>query len=180
MAHLNRFILALIFTMGACAGPAEASSKEKRIPITFQALEFNSVASQYLKRPTWVELDSDYLFIYIDNIGKKGKFFTSQEASISHVKLIDKFLKWEAIAVESGDLLDKDIGTSESAGSIKYKYMFHSGNTKQHYLILEKCLWGCNGSRFYFDRDGAQGLRALLESYSMGTLKKEDTSSKYN
>ncbi len=94
------FISVTIFILQSISS-IYASSKEKPISIDFSAVEFNATASQYIERPTFSKLIDDYLFIYVDTINNPKevhKIFTDKNATSSHIELLSKFIKWEAIA----------------------------------------------------------------------------------
>lgn len=159
------------------------AGKNTRVPIEFSAVEYNSVASRYMERPTFSEVDKKFIYIYVEKYGvdEQDKIFTSKKSAYSHIDLLEKYLKWENIAAKDGDLVDKKIGKTKSAGGLKYQYYFHSGNADKHYLIVTPCLFGCiDEQAVVFDKAGAIGLRSLLQSYANGEVKEEVKESKYN
>lgn len=161
---------------------ATAPAKDTRINTPLHARQFNSIASQYLPRPTTVrivELDdgSERMAVTADFYGGKYgavSFFRGQVPA--YVARVDKFLEWEAIARERGDALTKDIGRapSPSAGpAAELSFAFHSGNARAHFLVITFCvLGGCLPDQaIALDPEGARELRALLLRFETGQLK---------
>lgn len=157
-----------------------ATFNETRLSSSLAVKEFNSVYSTYANRPTFVKLH-DYggkdksLLVEMDtyhpshysllNFG-----FDYVDEYISH---IDKYLKWESLAQQRGDMLTKDIGSSYSQGKWhKYEFRFYSGNSKNHYLEISNCSLMCvEGSTIqYYDTVAAKELRRLLVNLKNGDL----------
>ena len=169
--------------------PASADDK-RRLPTTFQVLEYNSVASNYLPRPTFVDAvvkndEIKELYIRADFItGSEHTAFTrgmelhwvKKKHLAEYMSGVGKFLEWEDIASRDGDMFTKVIGKFGKA-----RFTFHSGSQSTHYLEITKCS-ACAESAYYYDRDGAEGLMKLLRAWQenrLDTLSPSEIEDKY-
>ena len=116
MRKLFLRVLALLFTFII---PINAHAKGNvRIDAEFQVLEFNSVASEYLPRPTFLELvikkkGKQNLLIKTDFI-RKGEYahlynnldFMALKLKYveDYISAVEKYLKWQDIAFKDGDI----------------------------------------------------------------------------
>ncbi len=188
-----------IFAIITLAISTPASAKEKiRLDASFKAMEFNSAASQYMKRPTFLELivskkRTSQLWIYSDFIKKsdtaramKGYEFVSQSVTSAddYIAAIDKYVSWHGIASADGDIIDKEI--SKVMGrkkSLKVKFGFYSANAQSHYLTLQHCAVGtCMEPVMAFDIENAKLLKETIVTWKAGqlqTITKEDVDDKY-
>lgn len=188
-----------ILTIITLAISTPAFAKEKiRLDASFKAMEFNSAASQYMKRPTFLELivskkKPSQLWIYSDFIKKsdtaramKGYEFVSLSvtAADDYIAAIDKYVAWHGIASADGDIIDKEI--SKVMGrkkSLKVKFGFYSGNAQSHYLTLQHCAVGtCMEPALSFDIENAKLLKETIETWKAGqlqTITKEEVDDKY-
>jgi len=181
----------------AISSPAFAKDKT-RLDSPFKVSEFNSVASQYMERPTFIELITykkkpSQLWIYSDYIIKtdtaramKGYEFVSlsESAANDYIAAIDKYISWHSIAMVDGDIIDKEI--SKAMGrkkSLKVKFGFYSANAQSHYLTLQHCAVGtCLEPVMSLDIVNARLLKETIQSWKDGALKaitKEDIDDKY-
>ena len=162
-------LLPLIFALLSCAPTTPAT----RIPIDFQAVDFNSISSEYLSRPTFANYTDNQIVIMIKSYrGGYGLAFYKNGIS-DHINAIKKYLKWEEIAIKNDDLLTKDIASVEN-GSDTYKYSFHSGNKKHHYLTITPCpplTWCLSEISQTYDREGAAKFAHLLEKFKNNELE---------
>lgn len=166
------------------------ADEKRRIPINFQVLEFNSVASNYLPRPTFGdfvvkndEIKSLYLRADFVTPSENTAFTRGMELHWikkkhlqSYMQGVEKFLSWEEVALRDGDVFTKEIGKFG-----KSIFTFHSGNVENHYLEISKCS-ACGDSAYYYDRPAAEGLLKLLVSWNnneIDTLSSSELEDKY-
>lgn len=175
--------LVLLATSAMAFGPTG-----KRITTPLQAREFNSIASQYMERPThvnvkkvgtdlalWVEYDS------YDPRKSDTYLIFSKKYVDDYLAHIDKYQEWNVKAMEAGDAFQKDIGKASSQAGFKLKFAFYSGNAQKHYLNVMPCvLLMCGTSGVYFDAENTDELERLLIQLRDGQLTAEDVSQKYN
>lgn len=177
--------LILLVTATGCATVKEST----RIDTALTAREFNAIASQYLFRPTFVEMrlmndGEQYLFVSTTAYSgeQQGLHFAKSRAD-GYIALINKYLKWESLARERQDSFTKEIGKDEAwkdSSTSQLAFTFHSGNATTHYLDIAFCSVGTCLDGLYFDRGNAQALQSLLQSFKSGTLKHKEISSAYN
>lgn len=144
-----------------------------RISTPIKAMEYNSVASKYIDRPTFASIEKMStgevtLTISRDNYGTSASSVRFSKANIdAYVALVDKFLEWDKLATARGDALTKDIGGADTWGNgmpATLKLTFHSGNASSHYLAISYCAAGtCLDSyALYFDAKNAIELKSQL------------------
>lgn len=172
-------------------------SKEYRLSTNVQSLEFNSLLSEYKVRPTFVSLlemsDGDeVLNIKMDSYlsssdGIKPSISIARKYVDENIAAIDKYLKWEKIALNRKDQFTKEIAVTKSwdnsGATIENKYIFHSGNEFNHYLEIVTCSLGiCNPSNkspIMLDSHGAIALEKVLSDFGAGSVSKTDVDSVY-
>lgn len=167
-----------IAALAALLGVGAAAAKEERkISPSFSALDFNDVTSNYLEVPTFVTLsdlnkgDSEFRVEFdkygVNEYGLDYEMVRFRKSAIPEYRAhIAKFLEWEAIASEDGDILDKEIGTAAGIRG-KLKFLFHSGSAQRHFLVIRFCTIGvCTDSDLVLDRQGAEGLGADLAAFA--------------
>ncbi len=149
----------------------------KPLGISLPAKSFNSIASRYMDRPTWVSLgavgDNAYLDIRMDDYGtEQAVMYVYESTAPEIIKGIDKYLEWMAIALRDGDVLSKRIDVNAGTGFETTPCMeFHSGNRTNHYLAISvTCSSLASVPTMYFDADGAKELRKLVADFSEGKL----------
>lgn len=178
---------------------APAFAKEKvRLDASFKIMEFNSAASDYMERPTFLELivrkkKPEQLYILSDFIRKSdvgiamgGYEFTSLSATAidDYIAAIDKYFAWHKIASQDGDIIDKEIAKAMGRKkSLKVKFGFYSANAQSHYLTLQTCAVGtCMEPAMVLDYKNAQGLKDTLLAWKSGSLQglnEAETDAKY-
>jgi len=176
---MKKTIFAIFATLILGLHPNLAHAADKQpVPIKFQVLEYNSVASKHLPRPTFVDAEIKNgviktLYIRADFItGSEYTSFTrgmelhwiKRKRLDNYIEGVEKFLKWEEIATRDGDAFTKEIGKFG-----KSIFTFHSGNSKRHFLEISKCST-CSDSAYYYNRDGAKGLLELLKAWQANEL----------
>ncbi len=142
----------------------------KRLSTNLNSKDFNSLVSQYLDRPTFVEINgtppNHVLFVKMDPYGADSKFmiFSAKNKSES-IQAIDKFLKWEAQARKNKDILEKEIARVKcSSTGMKIQFSFYSGTEYNHFLSIGyTSLFGMmDQPMLTFDRTNAIILKKLL------------------
>jgi len=195
---MKKILFATLLT-ASFAFSAPASAKEKiRLDASFKIMEFNSAASDYMERPTFLELivrkkKPEQLYILSDFIKKSdtgiamgGYEFTSLSATAidDYIAAIDKYFAWHKIASQDGDIIDKEIAKAMGRKkSLKVKFGFYSANAQSHYLTLQTCAVGtCMEPTMVLDYKNAQALKDTLLTWKAGNLQgisEAETNDKY-
>ena len=184
----------LIALMTACT----TLSAETRIPSTLRASEFNDTASQYMERPTFVAVQSFSdgniaLQVLVDEYGTgydpalgiatQHVTYFDKRFIADYLSLIDKYLEWEALAAQRGDLIEREIGRAKTwgvGGDIELRFGIYSPKTSQHLLIVERCAFGtCVDKALHVTRPNATILRELLVDFAADKIGNADTDSAY-
>jgi len=196
-------ILALFF-LGGCTTVEHST----RISTTLQAMEFNSVASRYMDRPTFVNVAKmsdgrSVLTVRMDTYGvpqslktmkmapalaetmKNVQITFSRENVAGYINAIDKFVEWAELATNRNDAFTKEIAsvpTWANGGknsTLPLKFGFHSGNDQQHFLTV--CYGGtlANLDNQFFTISGAKKLRQLLLAFSSDSLRQTNIDDVY-
>ena len=205
-----RILVALLaIPLTACVSTPVIDTKETRFQTKVTLSEFNSVATQYLAKPTFAALltfpngeSQDTLSYSADGYGSsynsylgvtKNKLgFHVQRTSAQHfVNAIDKYLKWSDTATQNKEAFTKDIteilygSTQISEFKSYYKLTFHSGNESNHYLLVRSCSFSevvkeiCAGDTA-IDRESALALKNDIKQFISGEIYQKDIASKYN
>lgn len=176
----------LALTLVACT----TLEQSNRISTRLIGKEFNSIASRYLDRPTFVAIErlsdkATVLRVKMSMYGtKESNLPFLQGKSAEYVAHIDKFIQWEALAKSRGDALTKDIGRVpawSNGPSGELKFVFHSGNAAAHFLAISFCAVGTclDEQAVYMDAASVQELRRLLLALDDGSLGKASVDSAY-
>ena len=165
---------------------------ETNIRSYLRVFEFNEFAENYLGKPANVVItgkkkNKKTLIIQFEpyNIASLDSApcikFTSKYVDDS-IEMIEKFLKWEKMAVKNKDTFGKEIGKAKLAMGLKNKFSFWSGNAENHYLIIDTCSLGdCNVfNSFYFDKKNTITLLNLLRELKENKLPRPDAGDKYS
>lgn len=191
--------LFLTFLIASFVFAAPAFAKDKiRLDASFKIMEFNSAHSEYMERPTFLELiinkkRPEQLYILCDFIRKSdngiamgGYEFTSLSATAvdDYIAAIDKYFAWHKIASQDGDIIDKVIAKEMGRKKpLKVKFGFYSANAQSHYLTLQTCAVGtCLEPTMVLDYENALGLKDTLETWKAGNLQglsETETDAKY-
>lgn len=180
------FLLIVALTLVACT----TLEQSNRISTRLVGKEFNSIASRYLDRPTFVAIEqlsdkTTVLRVTMSMYGtKESNLPFMQGKSAAYVMHIDKFLEWEALAKSRGDALTKDIGRApawSNGPSGDLKFVFHSGNAAAHFLAISFCAVGTclDDQTVYLDAASTKELRRLLVALDNGSLRKAGVDSVY-
>lgn len=185
--------LAFAALVSACA----TVQNETRVGAGFNAREFNSITSRYEPRPTFARVQSmtggsEILRLEMDQYGSTTlKYGVDINHSIpfrlaetdEYIATIHRYLEWEALASERGDMLDRrEVGRAAAFNNGDIRFAIYSGNEAAHFLVLTYCAVGVclDESALYLDRAGAQALIALLERWRAGELAGADLDAIYN
>ncbi len=162
------------------------NTKQTNIPLTFKASAYNSIANQYIERPTFASMftkenGNNWINIIMETYGKNEIGLNSisiaflQSEIPNYVLHIDKYLEWESKASKDGDIIKKKIGSAKTS-AFSIDFTFFSGNSSAHYLSI-----GMPGTTpQYFSRTNAEKLKELLIEFKNGNLKPIDLNTKYN
>ncbi|EHK5112028.1 hypothetical protein M2G95_19770 [Vibrio vulnificus] len=186
--------MAVVAVISGCV----SVSKEHRLSPSFQSLEFNSLLSEYKARPTFVSLlemsdGEEVLNIKMDSYlassdGIKPSISISRKYVDENIEAIEKYLKWNKLALDRKDQFTKEIAITKSwdnAGvTVENRYTFHSGNEFNHYLEIVTCsLSICNPSQkspIMLNSNGATELVKELYDFRTGSVSKTNVDSVYN
>ena len=159
----------------SCSIHGSALADEKvEFPSPFSVLEYNTVSNKYGERATFIKMDlrdkGDIGWIQADLIHKTDNAALLGGLDVIRIKekhvqkyidAVDKYLKWQKIALADGDVFSKEIAQAN-----KVKFLFHSGNQTNHYLVMEFCAIGvCVEPAYYFDRANAELLKKFFEDW---------------
>ena len=161
-------VLLSLFILVSCASV-------KRVPTNgLRVLEYNTVASQYMYRPTTVEIEKrngpdDRLRIEYSKYGSEIAWvnFTKENVD-AYLSLIDKYLAWEKTASARKDQLDKVIGEAPLWLGASLQFRFYSANENTHYLIITA------GSPITLDKKNAMILKNMLLKFKNNKLNLTD------
>ncbi|MCS0161615.1 hypothetical protein [Vibrio alginolyticus] len=182
----------LIAMLAGCA----TIEKETRIPSTLKASEFNSVASLYMPKPTFVSYESfssgeNVLAVKMTTYGidqysnSESTIRYSQAYAEKYIDLIDKYLEWNKIALQRKDIVNKEIGREAAwtgGTDAELKFSFYSGNENSHFLAVSFCtmLICLDDKSHYYDAENAVKLKSLLEKLSVGSISQANVEDVYN
>lgn len=170
-----------------------AAADPQRIPTTFTGSAYNSAANEYLPAATFMEIHprkngNDVIMIEVDDpywssTYKKyvpKRLVLEKERVPEYLAVIDKYASWAEIATRDGDMITKEIARVKARGG-KLRFQMHSGNTTNHYLVVELCLLVCMGEEVLtFDYPNVMSLRETLVNFEAGELAvNPDLDSKY-
>jgi len=166
------------------------------ISTALNAKAYNTIASQYLDRPTFVSIEDmstgeNVLSVKmerygVDKYGNKTITIRFSKASVDdYLSMIEKYEKWEEMAVSRSDIFTKDIGVAHSWSNgmdVTLKLTFHSGNALQHFLSVMPCAAGTclPDDTVYFDKKNVLYLKNLLSNFKSGNIKQKDIDAVYN
>jgi hypothetical protein len=182
-------------------------SQSTRISTPLQAAEFNSLASRYMGKPTFVSTEkmsdgADTLMVHMETYAlptalqgstlpastldtlRYSEIRFLKEDVPAYVAAIDKYLQWEALAKERKDQFTKDIARvpawSQAKGAGFLVFSFHSGNDREHFLVIQIESLGVlvDGAQFY-DESNATELKRLLLAFASDSLQHTDIDSVY-
>ncbi len=184
---------------GCVTTAADINLQETRVETNVGIAEYNSVASQYLDKPTFAKvmrmntLEGDTIVYSADAYGstcsKYGCTKSTLEFKVNERDLpdvfaaIDKYQAWNKQAIEREDTITKNIVTFESSynTTIDYEYSFHSGNSTNHFLVIKTCSFvGCPDSGVYLNDKSVSQLKAELTKFKSGEFSNFNKEANYN
>ena len=181
--------------------------RSDRVSTSLSAREYNSIASRYMERPTFVSIEemsdgSTVLMVQMDTYSVPSTYrdlnlSAEQRNALRHsqvrflkdhvaeyVEAIDKFAEWEELARERGDAFTREINrvpTWANMGSGNLVFSFHSGNDQNHFLVVAFAAAGTvlEDQALYFDSSNITELKRLLVGFSNDSLQRTDIDSVY-
>ena len=173
--------------LSACTSVADAQASQ-RIGTELRAAGYNSLASSFFERPTFVTVvrlrDGDVLNVERSDYtsGSSNLSFT-KEGAASARQIIDKYEEWREIALRDGDAFTKEIGRAASLMGSEMRLSFHSGSKEKHYLAATICSGAmsicADENSLYFDAENVARLDSLLEQFVAGEIEVTDYDGKY-
>lgn len=207
---MKKYMLALCcISITGCVSTPEIKKQETRFQTKVVLSEFNSIASQFMAKPTFAAVitypngESPELLNYsADGYGSNYSqyigvtknvlgFQVQKTRAVEFIKAIDKYLEWSGLATERREEFTKDISKipydpSQAAGiDVYYKITFHSGNASSHYMLVKSCTYSgvtketCMGDTA-LGKDSAAELKKDITKFANGEISQLDVSSKYN
>ncbi|WP_233078832.1 hypothetical protein [Rheinheimera soli] len=203
------FAALLAIPLTACVSIPVIDTQETRFQTKVILSEFNSVASQYIAKPTFASLVSfpngespDLLSYVADGYGSsynsyigvtKNKlgFQVQRTTADAFNGALEKYLSWSETATANKDAFTKDIAEIEyGAGLVSdfksyYKLTFHSGNEQNHYLLVKSCSFSeltkeiCAGDTA-LEKHSVLELKNDINRFISGEIAQKDIASKYN
>jgi hypothetical protein len=191
---LTTLSLAVAILFSGCKSNDIAQNlKEQRIPTKANLMTYNSLASTYMERPTFATLytykDESYIRVeaktygtehvkYLGTIDKKMLLHISSTQTTDFISAIDKYLKWNDLAIKNKDIIEKPISQTETIQftwiDVYTKFGFYSGSATSHYLTMNNCMIVslnpdmCNTS--FVDKKNALKLKELILAYQNGDI----------
>lgn len=181
--------LAAAMSFGLIVAACTTVSSETRLASPFKASEFNDVTSQYLERPTFLSIQSfsdgnTALKVLMDEYGTgysatlgvvtEHATYFDQRYVPTYLPLIDKYLEWETLARERGDLIEREIGSTKtwgSAGDIDMKFSIYSASQSLHLLVVQACVLGtCTEKALHLSRPNVEKFRGVLADFGRGDI----------
>lgn len=165
-----------------------------RVISPVQAVEYNSISSQYEYRPTFADIvqfangESMLVFSvsYFNPFANSINGFALTQLP-EYFAVLEKFKRWVEVANRDGDMLDKPIHKFSEPlphyGGMYVEAKFYSGAIGLHYLTFTACTSGlvtqiCN-EPLAFRAEDTDLLENFLYDFAQGNLNKPDES-KYN
>lgn len=181
----NLILLAVICLSAVGCASSIAPGGTARVDTDVRFLDYNEIHDQYAERPTSVTVNQQrngnlFLKFQIDLYGQDLTLWVPQSSVDPFLAALDKFLEWEALASERGDLLDKDIGRVPGYSGLRIETAFYSGTKERHYMSLEQCSLVCPGPFVYLNRSQAENVKGLLNRFAAGEITPANTDSVYN
>lgn len=180
-------VITLVFMLTACATIQQST----RLSTKLNAKEYNSIASNYMNRPTFTSVEKmsggeTVLTISMKSYRSTSNVLRFQKKYVpEYLSLIQKYMDWEQLAKSRGDAFTKEIGRASSWGNAlsgTLKFTFHSGNSNAHFLAVSFCATGTclDNEALYFDKFNAIELSTLLKKLESETLRQNNIENIYN
>lgn len=164
------------------------NKKSLRFNTSVELVEFFSESRGYVEKPTFGEIiENKKGYFYYLKAPKYGTGVSWVIVEKSEVDIwesaIEKYLKWNELATQNKDMIEKEITRYNSPYSMNIRLEFYSGNETTHYLSIKSCQSGliqiCTPMAM-LNKKNAILLKKELKLFKNGNLKYEDISSKYN
>jgi hypothetical protein len=161
------------------AGCLSTPNNTTRFTTAVQISEYNSIASRYMYQPTFGTIEHFKGYdVYDLSAERYGTGYLSIRITPENIEYfeqaLEKYQKWEEIAVNNEDLIDKGLVEFDS-----WKLNFYSGNKNTHYFQVQYCSGTCF-TMASLDHDNAEKLSIELNKFKKGQLNKTNTEDKYN
>lgn len=184
-------VIGAVWLLSGCVTSLE-NYQETGVETNIQAMQFNSILSQYRPRPTFLSLVSydsgeRILMLQMSRYSSHTAQIPFYQNKVSnYVAMIDKFIKWSKLAEKKGDVFTKDIGQVDK--NMAYvKFTFHSANKSSQYLSLSYCAKNNLIADVCFDGGSinltpreAIKLKYTLIRFSAGEIKADNIDKMYN
>lgn len=166
-------------------------SDDYRLQTGVKFSEYNNIANRFMEQPTYLEaytktdsgVATRFMMYRIDMYGTRSEYLTISENKIDQmVEGVDKYLKWEKVAVEKGDLLqDVEVASINREGynDFEMKLFMWSANQSKHVMVVRLCsgAGGCFKDGAILDKPNAEKFRQDLLDFKTGKQKQIDMSS---
>ena len=119
----------------------------------------------------------------------KAAINVAKQYAADNIADISKFLKWNAIAVHKGDVVNREIGKAPAfdkrMGEKQNGYYFVSKNSQTHLLVITSRSKGFSGfsednDYIIVDAAGAEAILERLNAFKDGNLSKAIVVDEYN
>lgn len=185
---IHRLLLTFCITalLAGCVGAIDRANTV-RVESELAVMEFNSVASRYMERPTFVQASQliggpQILLVEYDAYGRYGgyaKIYRADQAVLIN-DYIKKYLQWAEEASKHEDLIQKEIGMAKAMAGESIRFSIYSASAQRHLLSVETCTLGMCGEDdyvHYMDEKNAIKLSELVTSLANSTLKLQPSGS---
>lgn len=169
-------LIVLSLALSACT-----TMKQERVNVDFKAAEYNNLSNSYTNMLTYaIDYPEENVIgihneFYGGNSAQSKNILFYRNSTGESIKLIDKFLEWNNLAIERNEKPSKVIGIANQKDGPFYvhdlEFSIHEGS-----ILVIKSL---DGNNFYpmtqqYHVSQAKKLKLFLESYQSGSLKKID------
>ena len=159
----------------------------------FNGLMFNDVYNSYYERPTFGEVyfaehgkEANLIYIRVKQYKPDtwAVIYVEREQVQEHIESVETYLKWQQIALNREDLLNKEVAKIESIvlGN-KTVYTLFSANKSTHLLSVNMggdSVFDVGLLNFYLDRVQAKKYLTLLKKFDSNEFVSEDVSHFYS
>jgi hypothetical protein len=177
------FTLSLILS-GCVTYPDSAGTL---VSADISALRYNPVLMTYEPQPVFVSRSGETLSFRYKGSTPQDLFLSIKKGGTApYIAAIDKYLDWELLARERGDLFTKKISSIDYASGASILARFQSLAKDKHVVsfgIRSKLLGDDTSptgtSELRFDRESALRFKALLAAFEGGSLSDQKSDSVY-
>ncbi|OOF02484.1 hypothetical protein BZG81_14220 [Salinivibrio sp. MA607] len=177
MKKINNFFISIIVVLGLIGC---SITPDEVIQTRLNGYTYNSLARNYLDRPTEVSLRGDTFVVKVQGYGQDdiGMLTVDREDVDETMAALDKYLEWDSLATKRGDVITKNIS---KVGS--YTYAIFGTKPGEHFFISHIPVLGDHLDVNYvgqlavlFPRDEVIELRKLLVQFKTNSFKRPDMS----